>query len=182
MIDDICKLTRKTMTEWENAFGYAPYSAACKIDEAMLTWIIQLTDCLKIWTGKGATMTDGELILAKTNLGALIENWLKFFYCVYYEDYLRNPLTKNNGYIVEPNNMRFEQLKIFSRGRLWEQGHSWDIWVEKMQQHRNAIHAFNFRDIGTSIDFLKNVDEFYSFIELIDKRLPDSPNSARVYY
>ena len=55
----------------------------------------ELTDTLKIWIDKGSTMTEGELILARTNMGALVESWIKFFYCVYYEDYMKIPLTQN---------------------------------------------------------------------------------------
>ncbi len=63
------------------------------------------------------------MILARTNMGALVESWLKFFYCVYYEDYMKNPLTQNKKgktITVEPNNMRFEDLKNFSKGILWD--------------------------------------------------------------
>lgn len=182
MINKICELTRNTMTEWENPYGWAPNSAAHKIDEAMLSWIVQITECLKIWTDKNGKMTDGELILAKTNLGSLIESWLKFFYCVFYEDYIRNPKITKNGEVIEPNNMSFENLKIFSRGILWDQGDSWDKWVEIMQQQRNAIHSFNFRNIGCSVDFLEDIRLFYDFITMIAERLPESPVSARSDY
>ncbi len=79
-IDDIINLTTKTMNEWKNAYGWAPDSAAKKLDRAMLNWIIELTSCLRIWFEKGESMTEGELILARTNMGSLIESWLKFFY------------------------------------------------------------------------------------------------------
>jgi len=56
----------------------------------MLDWMSQLTQCLSIWIDKGLDMTDGELILARTNLGSIVECWLKFFYYVYYDDYQKN--------------------------------------------------------------------------------------------
>lgn len=76
---------------WKNSRGIAPDTVADKLDDAMLSWMVELTDTLKIWIDKGIFMTDGELILARTNMGALVESWLKFFYCVYYEDYIKNP-------------------------------------------------------------------------------------------
>lgn len=85
----------------------------------MLPWIIELTECLRIWVDKDIMMTDGELILAKTNLGSLIESWLKFFLCVYYEDYLKNPI-KNKGKIVEANKIKFDGLKHYCSKILWE--------------------------------------------------------------
>ena len=107
----------------------------------------ELTDTLKIWIDKGSTMTEGELILARTNMGALVESWLKFFYCVYYEDYMKNPLTQNKKgktITVEPNNMRFEDLKNFSKGILWDDDKDpLYVWVDKIQHYRNAVHAFN---------------------------------------
>ncbi len=46
----------------------------------MLEWQSELTITLKIWIDKGLTMSTGELILARANLGAVVESWLKFFY------------------------------------------------------------------------------------------------------
>ena len=101
---------------WKESRGIAPDSVADKLDDAMLKWMAELTDTLKIWIDKGSAMTDGELILARTNMGALVESWLKFFYCVFYEDYKKKPLTqlkKGKTITVEPNNMKFEDLKNF---------------------------------------------------------------------
>ena len=78
---------------WKESRGIAPDSVADKLDDAMLKWMSELTDILKIWIDKGSTMTEGELILARTNMGALVESWLKFFYCVYYRCIFRNKET-----------------------------------------------------------------------------------------
>jgi len=159
----------------------APDSAAQRITEAMKTWIVQLTDCLHIWGKKIGGMTDGELILAKTNLGSLIESWLIFFCSVYYEDYLLEPSKNRRDEIIEPKDMRLEDLKIFCRGKLWEKGDNWDNWVEKMQRHRNAIHSFNFRDIGSSSEFFHDCEIYFQFLEKLTRQLPDSPAFAREY-
>jgi len=177
-LNAINSLTIKTMDEWKDAFGWAPDSAANKLDKAMLRWIKELTSCLEIWFNKGDSMTDGELILARANMGSLVECWLKFFYCIYCDDYYNNPKVNKNGVIIEPNNMKLETLKVFSRGILWNTGDDWDKWIEKAQLQRNAIHAFNFRDIGVSADYLFDIIQYYDFIKLIVERLPDSPVSA----
>ena len=67
-------------------------------------------------------MTDGELILAWTNLGALVECWLRFFYCVYYEDYMKNPKLGKKGKPLEPDDkaMSFDYLIQYSKGILWD--------------------------------------------------------------
>ncbi len=176
-IENIYSITKMTMNDWKNAYGYAPDSTSNLLDGAMLDWIVEVTHCLKIWSSKGLCMTNGELILARANLGALVECWLKFFYCIYYEDYIRNPRTTKNGNVIEPNQMRFEDLKIFSRGILWKINDNWDIWISKVQMQRNAIHVFNYKNIGTGIEFLDDVERFEKFIQLILNRLPSSPAS-----
>ena len=141
---------------WKESRGIAPDSVADKLDDAMLT--------------------DGELILARTNMGALVESWLKFFYCVYYEDYMKNPLTqtkKGKTITVEPNNMRFEDLKNFSKGILWDDDKDpLYVWVDKIQHYRNAVHAFNYRDIGTAKGFMSDMEEFYRYVNHILDHLP----------
>ena len=161
---------------WKESRGIAPDSVADKLDDAMLKWMSELTDTLKIWIDKGSTMTEGELILARTNMGALVESWLKFFYCVYYEDYMKNPLTQNKKgktITVEPNNMRFEDLKNFSKGILWDDDKDpLYVWVDKIQHYRNAVHAFNYRNIGNAIEFMADMEEFYKYVNHILNHLP----------
>ncbi len=129
------------------------------------------SDALKIWLDKGTLMTSGELLLARANLGALIEGWLRLFYCIYYEDYRRNPVKRNNK-MVPPNCLTLEQGKQFSRDILWPKSSEWDKWVEKAQHKRNAIHAFNHRDIGTPQEFIDDVAALSQFVDLVDSRLP----------
>ncbi len=161
---------------WKESRGIAPDSVADKLDDAMLKWMAELTDTLKIWIDKGSAMTVGELILARTNMGALVESWLKFFYCVFYVDYMKNPVTETkNGItnIVEPNEMRFEDLKKFSTGKLWDDDKApLYLWVDKVQHYRNAVHAFNYRNIGTAEEFLSDMDEFYRYVNHILNHLP----------
>lgn len=177
-LEQINNKTDQVMSEWKDAYGYAPDSAAKKLDVAMLDWISDLSSCLQIWVDKTFDMTPGELILARVNLGALVECWLKFFYCVYNEDYSNNPQTRK-GKKLEPNDLTLEDLKVMSRGILWNQGDNTDLWVQKIQIQRNAVHAFNYRDIGTDIDFLMDLDTYTGFIQLIIDRLPESPASYR---
>lgn len=164
--------TSNTAIMWKESRGVAPDSVADKMDDAMLSWMSELTDTLKIWIDKSVSMTDGELILARTNMGALVESWLKFFYCVFYEDYIQNP-KMIKGKMIEPNNMKFDELKNFSTGILWDdKNSSMYLWVDKIQHYRNAVHAFNYRNIGTAIEFMEDMDEFYKFVEHILNHIP----------
>lgn len=120
-------------------------------------------------------MTDGELILARANLGAVVESWLRFFYCVFYNDYLDQPKKSKYGKILEPETreMSFETLKHLSTGILWDNKESKEyLWVDSIQHKRNAIHSFTYRDIGTPADFLLDIDHLCKFVDIILSRLP----------
>ncbi len=174
ILNKIINLSNDTLKFWQDLRGWAPESVANLLEVARLDWLIDLTYCLKIWIDKGGPLTQGELLLARANLGALVEGWLKLFYCVYYEDYIRDEdaIRNKQGKLVEPNKIKFEQLKNFSRGRLWEKDNSWFNWVGDIQNKRNAIHAFNHRDIGNEEDLLIDIRLYYNFILMIDNRLP----------
>ena len=159
---------------WKNVHGIAPDNAAKKLDIAMLDWQSELTKTLKIWIDKGLDMTVGELILARANLGAVVESWLRFFYCVFYDDYINQPIVNKKGKVLEPEkDMRFEDLKNFSTGILWDDDKSSDyLWVDSIQHKRNAIHSFTYKELGTPADFLLDVDRLCEFVDMILNHLP----------
>lgn len=165
-------ITNNEALLWKQSRGYAPNSAADKLDKAMLEWQSELTQTLKIWIDKGLAMTTGELILARANLGAVVESWLKFFYSVYYEDYCKSPITKG-GKMVEPEKAQFEDLKNFSNGKLWDNANSSEyVWVDSVQKKRNAIHSFRYRDIGTTQEFLDDIEHLYDFVDNVLSHFP----------
>ena len=175
--------TYNTAVIWKDVHGIAPDNAAKKLDIAMLDWQSELTKTLKIWVDKGLDMTVGELILARANLGAVVESWLRFFYCVFYDDYINQPMKNKKGQILEPeNDMRFEDLKKFSTGILWDDEKSKDyLWVDSIQKKRNAIHSFTYKDIGTPLDFLLDVDYLCEFVDMILTHLPPVEDYIECY-
>lgn len=179
---DILRIkTNNTALIWKEARGIAPDSVADKMDDAMLSWMVELTDTLKLWIDKGLDMTDGELILARTNMGALVESWLKFFYCAFYEDYLNNPMMQRNR-MVEPNKMKFEDLKNFSIGILFENNQdALYLWIDKIQHYRNAVHAFNYRDIGTTAEFITDMGEYNEYVDKILNKVPSVEDYIECY-
>ena len=181
--DFIIPKTNNTTLLWEEAAkeSIPPQSVEKKIDDAMFCWMRELTRALRLWTDKGSEMTQGELILARVNIGSIVESWLKFFYCVYNDDYQQNPRTNRKGDVIEPNNLTFEQLKQYSANILYQPGDSWEVWIDGVQRKRNAIHAFNFRDIGTATDFYDDVEKLNEFINLITDRLPPVEECIQVY-
>ena len=175
--------TNNTALIWKGVHGIAPDNAAKKLDIAMLDWQSELTKTLKIWIDKGLDMTVGELILARANLGAVVESWLRFFYCVFYDDYINQPMKNKKGHILEPEkDMRFEDLKKFSTGILWDDEKSKDyLWVDSIQKKRNAIHSFTYKDIGTPLDFLLDVDYLCEFVDMILNHLPPVEDYIECY-
>ena len=175
--------TYNTALIWKDVHGIAPDNAAKKLDIAMLDWQSELTKTLKIWVDKGLDMTVGELILARANLGAVVESWLRFFYCVFYDDYINQPMKNKKGQILEPeNDMRFEDLKKFSTGILWDDEKLKDyLWVDSIQKKRNAIHSFTYKDIGTPLDFLLDVDYLCEFVDMILTHLPPVEDYIECY-
>lgn len=174
--------TKNTELIWKDVHGIASKDTALKLDVAMLDWQCELTNTLEIWIEKGLSMTEGELILARANIGAVVESWLKFFYCVYYDDYCRAPITDRKGKMVEPEKISFENLKNFSIGKLWDNAKSEEhIWVDSIQDKRNAIHSFKYRDIGTPWDFLLDIDHLYEFVDNIISHLPPIEEYIETY-
>jgi predicted metallo-beta-lactamase superfamily hydrolase len=56
---------------------------------------------------------------------------------------------------------------------------SWDVWINRIQQRRNAIHAYKDRDIGTQQELLKDIRTYLEFLKHMNARLPypDPSNS-----
>ena len=175
--------TNNTALIWKDVHGIAPDNAAKKLDIAMLDWQSELTKTLKIWIDKGLDMTVGELILARANLGAVVESWLRFFYCVFYDDYINQPMKNKKGQILEPEkDMGFEDLKKFSTGILWDDEKSKDyLWVDSIQKKRNAIHSFTYKDIGSPLDFLLDVDYLCEFVDMILNHVPPVEDYIECY-
>lgn len=174
-LEQIRSKTKATTQSWSETCGLAPEGVTDKLDAAMLDWMNDLTDSLDIWVAKSLDMTDGELILAWTNLGALVECWLRFFYCVYYEDYMKSPKLGKKGKPLEPDDkaMTFDYLIQYSKGILWDNLQDpLYLWVYKIQHYRNAIHAFSYREIGHPNDFILDIEQYSLFVDEVINRLP----------
>ena len=174
-LEQIRSKTKATIQSWSETCGLAPEGVTDKFDAAMLNWMNDLTDSLDIWIAKSLDMTDGELILAWTNLGALVECWLRFFYCAYYEDYMKSPKLGKKGKPLEPDDkaMTFDYLIQYSKGILWDSLQDpLYLWVHQIQHYRNAIHAFSYREIGHPNDFILNIGQYSLFVDEVIDRLP----------
>lgn len=170
-IKNIINLTKRMVSFWSAAEGWAPLNAAHLMSKSRLDRQLSLTMSLEHWVQKDS-LTDGELILAWANLGALVEGYLKLFLAVYLEDYKTDiDRWKNHkGEIIFPDTLALEKLRqFFIKKSILNQWHS---FINHVQKRRNAIHAFKDRDIGNFEEFHKSVDDYLDFIIDLNDLLP----------
>lgn len=176
IIEKIKDITETNLNAWKNARGYAPDDVADKIDLIMIDWIISLTNCLNTWNKNIENLTVGELILARANLGTLVENWLKFFIVIYLESYNSNPVRNSKGKKIKPEKIRFDVLrKYYKNNILVKSGGKFNDWIQSIQTKRNAIHAFNYKEIGTNQELQNDFNSYLDFIEYLINRMPENP-------
>ena len=117
--------------------------------------------------------TDGRLILAWANLGSLVEGTLKVFLSVYAHNYGKNPKRDRRGQDVDPDTLRFEDLRLFFRDNVWLQSQTaWDGWLQCVQRRRNAIHAYRHTEIGTHDEFLCAVVGYRLLADELSEQIP----------
>lgn len=171
---DVCQrietLTTSMMAFWKDSRGWAPDEVSQLLSKSMLEWQASLSSSLFRWL---TSSSEGDLILAWANLGALVEGQLKLFLSVYYRDYVADaePIIRR-GKLVEPDGCNLERLREFFRKRIWTTGQNWDSYVQHVQQRRNSIHAYKRRDIGTFHEWRSQVHRHLLFLRDINGRLP----------
>ena len=171
--EELKKQTQNVALIWKCTRGVSPANVANDLDKAMLNWMSSLTDSLGIWISKGVNMTDGELILARANFGSVVESWLRLYYTIYQDDYNKNPFKDKNGNAVRREKLRFVDLQEHSTGILWANKNSWEyLWIDSARNKRNAIHSFEFKNIGTPMDFINDIDKLYDFVDSIIEKFP----------
>jgi len=173
IVNHIISLNKGISDFWKNSVGWAPIESAQLLSKSRLDWQVSLSKSLKLWQGTlDPDAKEGCLILAWANLGALVEGTLKLFLSVYYEDYKNHAIWKK-GNIVDPDIFELEKLRLFFRDGIWSSGQMhWDDWILKIQQRRNAIHAFKNRQIGTFDEFFGELDQYLTFLQEINSQLP----------
>lgn len=162
---------------WSNARGWAPDEAATVFERCRLDRQTQLARCLRIWVDESAAEeSDGRLVLARANLGALVEGAMQLGLTVFHADYSRSERATRDpkGVITDAPDLMLEKLRIFFRDEFWlpKESANWDPWVQSVQRRRNAVHAFTERDLGTHAEFLADVRTYLTFLAAINDRLP----------
>lgn len=73
---------------------------------------------------------------------------------------------------MDPNRLSFEEMTRFYQQHVWVDGQWWDEWLTKVRGRRNAVHAFNHRELGTWDEFWQAVVRYREFIDELDARVP----------
>lgn len=103
----ITKKTSKLVSVWRN---FIEQEGLRKKYIIMLDWQVSLTNSLKYWLSMDTNISTGDLILARINLGMLVETWLRIFFTIYSYDY------QNDDFIIIKN--RIEKIKDRKKKRV----------------------------------------------------------------
>lgn len=170
-VESIISGNEQLASFWSNSHGWAPTSAADLMSKSRLDRQLSLSKTLLKWNFD-SECSDGDLILAWANLGALIEGTLKLFLSVYYEDYSAdiNKIIRK-GKQVDPDSLALEKLKQFIiKKDLF--GAEWYPYIKLVQQRRNAIHSYKDRPIGDKEEFNDSVEKYLLFMRCVNSYLP----------
>ena len=173
VVERIVNLTTGLRDFWLSCEGWAPIGAAALLGRSRLDWQAQLARSLRRWLPTDEELSDGDLILAWCNLGALVEGALKLFLSVFHEDYADDvEAIRRAQALVGPDALTLEALRQFFARRIWEKGEDWDEWILKIQQRRTAIHAFRDKDIGSFDEFYVDVRRLLRLLRRVNGQLP----------
>lgn len=175
-IDQIITSNERIRQFWTvQARGWAPREATNLLENSRIDRLVSLSHSLRLWTQPCADEdNEGRLILAWANLGILVEGTLTWFVCVYANAYANSPMRTRDGRTIEPNRLRFNELTDLYRQHVWtdRQKMEWDDWLMTVRKRRNAVHAFNHREIGTWDDWAKAVIRYHDLIDELDSQVP----------
>lgn len=116
-----------------------------------------------------------HLISSWVTLGSLVESSLALFFTVYRNNYMENPVTsrrkKDFGAPLETHDVSFEDFRcLMSKHELVSQ--DLIVWIQSIQQYRNAIHFFKDRKIGTREDIEKSLKQYLELLRSLNERMP----------
>jgi hypothetical protein len=177
IISEIIKVNEEMRDFWSRAHGWAPKDAAELLAKSRLDRQVSLSHCLRLWLNTPSGNDDdyeGMLILAWTNLGILVEGTMKFFLSVHQSDYSKTLVTRGRNRKPRAiDELEFEELRQFFAKHIWINSQKkWDAWLTKIQKRRNAVHAYQDRDIGTFDEFFKEIKKYLDFVNELEGQVP----------
>ncbi|MCW2366600.1 hypothetical protein M2341_002047 [Sphingobium sp. B7D2B] len=162
---------------WIKVDGWAPAEAAAALAEANLRRVASLAHSTQQWI-RDEPLSDGDLVLAWTNLGAVLEGALRLFLTVFLADYLKDKkmlesraFNKKYQVLTLPSNLTFDNmLDAYEKSELLPNNQL--ALCRRLQHNRNAIHAFKLRDVETDEAFQVALRELAALMRSLDGRMP----------
>lgn len=162
-VDDIIRINAFLDDFWGNG-GWASGNAARLLTESRLDRQVGLSRTLTLWLDPpNDNDSEGRLILAWANLGALVEGTMKWFLCVFEKDYANSPETDRHGNRIEPDNVWFAKLCRYFVDEVG-QTPEFDRLCTRVRRRRNAIHAYSDHSIGTWAEWNESVIDYRRFL------------------
>ncbi len=172
----ITKIIEKNLqiaSAWSEVYGYAPDAVAELLSRSRLWRQVSLSRCLRDYKTKfSEAEEEGRVVVGYTILGALVEGNMKTIIALHYEEYKKDPdaIRRKTGELIEPDKLSIEQLRTFIDRRIWRESPEmedytkWNKWVLKIQQQRNAIHAFKNCSVGNQDELCNDIRNYFDFL------------------
>ncbi|UVW30640.1 hypothetical protein [Massilia sp. H6] len=180
VISRIEKLNEGLRRFWSEASGWAPEDAAALMTKSRLDWQVSLSRSLRHWDcDPPEDLEEGDLILAWTNLGSLIEGTIKLFLAVHYDSYKNDIETlkdtkawhKTKKKLLDPDGLALDTLIDYIQKANLFPTEEIDL-CKLVQSRRNAIHAFKDRPIDTGLELHMAIKKYLSMLRSTAQILP----------
>ncbi len=81
-------------------------------------------------------------------------------------------MQSKKGFDLDPNRLTFGEMTRFYCQHIWVEDEEWDDGVTLVRERRNAVHAFNHRELGTWDEFWQAVARYRESVDDLDSRVP----------
>lgn len=182
VIGEIVEINSTINQDWNECRGWAPEKAVSLLEKLRLERQVAFSIALRRWIVEPESEeSEAVQVLAYTNLCALLEGSLAMFLSLYVGAYEADPNASLNRKkaILSPDRLSLENLRQFTKASILDEPEDmhWNVWIEKIQLRRNAIHSFVSRDLGSHSDFTDDVKNYRDFLKMLVERMPPSPES-----
>ncbi len=180
IVTRIVTLLTRMAAFWSNCAGWAPDDAAEMLSKSRLDRLASMAETLRRWVEiPPEEISDGDLILAWTNLGSLVEGTLKLFLCVYLRDFKADDANtkktqayhKRDQLLLDPDGLYMHVLISYFEEAYLLPDDELEL-AKRIQIKRNTIHVFKDLDIGNALDFRAAVRDYRQMLLSINSRLP----------
>lgn len=172
VIQRIISLNQGIFIFWSQSDGWTSEDSAQILSRSRLDRQVSLSHCLKMWLQAPYDGAEsGQIIMGWANLGSLLEGSLKLFLSVWHETYkLDIDAIKKKDKFQNPDGLQLEPLRIFFKKKIWD--NEIDSWVQHIQIRRNAIHAYQDKEIGSLEELQTYMRKYLDILRYINFRLP----------